>query len=126
MWHSGADRIMAKRTIASSEYTFTIMINENLLQPGYQLPAAFVAYPSTPNIAEVFRTAIKEINKSNIVVLNSWEDSKVDGKVIINVILENIKKSDLFCADLTEINPNVLFELGYAIARSRRTWLLLD
>lgn len=102
------------------------MANLNLLQAEYQLPTAFVAYPSTPHIAEVFRNAIKEINKSNNVVLKSWEDSKVDGKVIISVILDNIRKSDLFCADLTEINPNVLFELGYAIARSRRTWLLLD
>ncbi|MFZ0821582.1 MAG: hypothetical protein WAM91_16075 [Candidatus Acidiferrales bacterium] len=93
---------------------------------GYQLPKAFVAYPSTPGIAEVFRAAIKEINKSKSIVLTSWEDSKVDGKVIISVILENIQNNDLFCSDLTEINANVLFELGYAIARNRRTWLMLD
>lgn len=34
--------------------------------------------------------------------------------------------SQLFCADLTHFNPNVLFELGYAIARKKRIWLILD
>src|SRR3954447_13562073 len=29
-------------------------------------------------------------------------------------------------ADLTSLNPNVLFELGYAVAQHKRTWLLLD
>jgi hypothetical protein len=62
------------------------MANAPFLPTGYQLPTAFVAYPSTPHIAEVFRNAIKEINKSNNVLLKSWEDSKVDGKVIISVV----------------------------------------
>ncbi len=31
-----------------------------------------------------------------------------------------------FCADLTGINANVLFELGYAIAKNKRIWLILD
>ncbi|MGB8524237.1 MAG: hypothetical protein WCD43_14830, partial [Candidatus Acidiferrales bacterium] len=29
-------------------------------------------------------------------------------------------------ADVTGLNPNVLFELGYAIAQKRRIWLLLN
>ena len=41
-------------------------------------------------------------------------------------ICTEIDAADLFCADLTGINPNVMFELGYAIARNKRIWLILD
>jgi hypothetical protein len=34
--------------------------------------------------------------------------------------------SDFFCADITGINPNVMFELGYAIATDKRIWLIRD
>jgi nucleoside 2-deoxyribosyltransferase len=41
-------------------------------------------------------------------------------------ILEEIRDCNCFIADVTELNPNVLFELGYAIAHRKRVWLLLD
>ena len=37
-----------------------------------------------------------------------------------------IDESELFFADLTGANPNVMFELGYAIARDKRIWLIFD
>ena len=46
--------------------------------------------------------------------------------MIVDEICKEIAHADLFCADLTHLNANVMFELGYAIAKNRRVWLLLD
>jgi hypothetical protein len=34
--------------------------------------------------------------------------------------------SNFFCADVTTINPNVMYEVGFAIARDKRVWLIRD
>ena len=40
--------------------------------------------------------------------------------------MKAIDKADYFCADLTGLNDNVLFEVGYAIAKRKPIWLLHD
>jgi hypothetical protein len=91
------------------------------------VPNGFVAYPSHPPLlVETIRAGIKEINKGNRVFLKSWEDCKVGGKVVVEELCNSIDHADLFCADLTDLNANVMFELGYAIAKNKRIWLLLD
>ena len=91
------------------------------------LPKGFFAYPSTPKtISETIRAAVANLNKSNIVHIKVWEDCRVGGKVIVDEICKEIVQADLFCADLTHLNANVMFELGYAIAKNKRIWLLLD
>lgn len=45
---------------------------------------------------------------------------------MIDEICREIEEADIFCADLTGMNANVMFELGYAIAMNRRIWLGLD
>jgi len=100
--------------------------NQSQFETSYSAPVGFAAYPSTGHIPEVFHNAIREINKTHSVNVASWEDTRVDGKIIIDVICDNIKQADFFIADLTGINPNVLFELGYAIAKNKRIWILID
>ena len=85
---------------------------------------AYSSYPAT--LPETISAAVKEINKSRQVHLKTWEECRVGGKVIMQEICNEIIQAELFCADLTGINPNVMFELGYAIARNKRIWLLLD
>lgn len=46
--------------------------------------------------------------------------------MIVSEICKKIKNCDFFCADITQLNPNVLFEIGYAIARNKRIWLVRD
>jgi len=95
------------------------------MNPGQH--SAFFAYPSTPpSIGEIIRTAIREINKAARVLVKGWEDCKVGGKVIIQELCREIDAAEVFCADLTGMNANVMFELGYAIAQNRRIWLALD
>lgn len=86
----------------------------------------FFAYPSIVSIAEVARETIKNINGSGIVQITSWEDLKTSGLTIIGSICEKIIDSDIFIADLTYLNPNVLFELGFAIAKNKKIVVFLD
>lgn len=87
----------------------------------------FVAYPSKPrSIAETIETAIRMINDTNLVKVVGWRSLLLTGKIVINRICDAIDKSDLFFCDMTILNSNVLFELGYAIAKKKSIWITLD
>lgn len=93
----------------------------------FSLPTAFYAYPSVPtSVGEVVRAAAYQINRGGQAKIETWEDMRVSGKFVIAEICDCIKNADLFCADLTGLNANVVFELGYAIAQNKRIWLTQD
>jgi hypothetical protein len=95
-------------------------MNESLI-------SGFYAYPAMPlSIGEVVREAVAQINLGGVVNLKTWEECRVGGKLIINEICNEINNAHFFCADLTGMNANVMFELGYAIARNKRIWLTID
>jgi hypothetical protein len=90
-------------------------------------PRAFFAYPSAPaTVPETLTAAAKLINQTGRVRIQTWQDGRVGGKLIIGEICAAIDDCELLLADLTGLNPNVLFEVGYAIARKKRLWLTLD
>jgi nucleoside 2-deoxyribosyltransferase len=87
----------------------------------------FVAYPSDPpSRAESVELAIEEIKNGGVVEIAGWKSTSVGGRIIISAICEEVRKCQLFVADVTGLNPNVLFELGYAISLNKRIWLLFD
>jgi hypothetical protein len=87
----------------------------------------FVAYPSKPiSLAETIESAIEEIKGGQVVDIEGWKSKSVSGKFIMVEICKAIESCDIFICDLTTLNHNVLFELGYAIARKKRIWILLD
>jgi hypothetical protein len=89
--------------------------------------SGFLAYPSNPSTCgETIRQAVDLINPQGVVSLQTWEQCRVGGKLVVDEICKAIDSCQLFCADLTGMNANVMFELGYAIARNKRIWLLLD
>ena len=91
------------------------------------IPKAFFAYPSrTPTLKESIQVAVPELNKKGQVKIKTWEECNIGGKFVINTICNAINEAELFFADLTGLNANVMFELGYAIARAKRIWLILD
>lgn len=90
-------------------------------------PTCFFAFPSQPpDIAETIDVAIDEINGTEIVDIISWQSLRVTGKVVIHRICEAISDADIFICDLTTLNPNVLFELGFAIGLKKRIWVTLN
>lgn len=91
------------------------------------LTKCFVAYPSAPAArAETVERAIELISNTGVVEIKGWRSLFAGGRPIITRISEEIRDCQCFIADLTGLNPNVLFELGYAIAHRKRIWLLLD
>ena len=90
-------------------------------------PKAFFAYPSSPpTLREPIQDAVRELNAGKQININTWEKCSISGKFVIHAICDAIDEADLFFADLTGLNANVMFELGYAIARDKRVWLILD
>ncbi|UOB17494.1 P-loop ATPase, Sll1717 family [Abyssalbus ytuae] len=92
------------------------------------MQTGFFAYGSQiPSSGECIEEAIKIINNDdNDVKIESWRNLKVSGSLIISNILASINKSDFFCADLTGLNDNVLFEIGYALAKGKPLYLIND
>jgi hypothetical protein len=87
----------------------------------------FFAYPSTPaSCGDAIRHAVDLINSQGVTSIQTWEECRVGGKLVVDEICKAIDSNPLFCADLTGMNANVMFELGFAIARNKRIWLLLD
>ncbi|MGD1106476.1 MAG: hypothetical protein ABR865_05485 [Terracidiphilus sp.] len=87
----------------------------------------FVAYSSEPaSRAEPVELAIEEISGGGGVDITGWKSVSVGGRIVIGAICEQIRRCQLFMADVTGLNPNVLFELGYAIALDKRVWLMFD
>lgn len=91
------------------------------------IPNGFFAYPSRPPlIGATIRKAVEKINSGSTIKIKTWEEIYGEGLILIDKICEEIDSAQLFLADLTHLNPNVLFELGYAVAKNKRIWPILD
>ena len=91
------------------------------------MKTGFFAYSNQPKSSgESIEGAINLINTSGIAHLKSWKDYTVNGKLIIDEVVEAIDMADYFCADLTGFSDNVIFELGYAMAKDKCIYLILD
>jgi len=87
----------------------------------------FFAYPSqTPSHVEIIEEAMEELNNSKVVEVIGWKKIPTTGKSIIIEICKEIDSCSLFLCDLTTLNNNVLFELGFAVARNKRIFSFLD
>ena len=90
-------------------------------------PLVFYAYPSQPkDVGACIERAIADVNSSGVARIKGWRSLNIAGKIVINEILDAISQSSVFACDLTYLNPNVLFELGYAIGRGKRLWISLN
>jgi signal transduction histidine kinase len=55
-----------------------------------------------------------------------WESLSIGGRFVISEITKAIHAADLAVFEITTLNQNVMFELGYAIGAEKRVWLLCD
>lgn len=88
----------------------------------------FFGYSSRPeDLREtLYLAATRAQEHSSVESAVSWEDLKVDGRLIINEIEAKIEDCTLGIFDLTTMNLNVLFELGLAIGMHKRVVILRD
>ena len=86
----------------------------------------FYASPSQPAaLGETVSNALSMLkNHSDIrrdrIRFTPWPEMSTSGKQLVDTILSYIDRADVFACDLTYPNPNVSFELGYAIGRFKR------
>lgn len=86
----------------------------------------FFAYASQPPLrAETMRQVIDGLTSRGIAA-TGWESLSIDGRVLIDTITERIDASKGVVAEISSMNFNVLFELGYAIATNKPAWLAYD
>ena len=85
--------------------------------------SAFVAYPSRPE--EVGR-CINNVAQRLAGRLNmaTWEQNDIAGRPLVAPIFEGITQNDLLIADITSLNFNVTYEIGYAIGVRKRAFLI--
>src|SRR4051794_40692351 len=74
----------------------------------------------------MIKAVAQEITQKTPIRVRTWESLNIPGRIIITQVLEAISEASIFICDLTYPNPNVLFELGFAIARKKRLWLTVD
>ena len=92
----------------------------------------FYGFPGSPAaLEETITNAVSIVRKEPTFTRNHlrftlWPDMAVSGTRLINTILQNIDRGDVFACDLTYLNANVSFELGYAIGRFKRVWISLN
>ncbi len=93
------------------------------------MKTCFFAYPSEPvSLLYNITVAVDQINASSggVVSIQKWQDLNPNGNLIIDKVCEAINDCDIFLCELTDLNPNVVFELGYAIASQKRVWICVD
>ena len=85
----------------------------------------FVAYSAQPyDVTVIINQAVEELNRYGGLSLTPWEENDISGKPISTPIFQNIEKSDVLVADITKLNFNVTYEIGYAIGRGKRVFLI--
>ena len=83
----------------------------------------FVAYPNSPNeIGLTIEHAVLDYNRINSNAVRSWKAMNIIGDFIPKKIIQEISDNVLI-ADITHLNYNVLYEIGYAIGQ--RKYILL-
>ena len=82
--------------------------------------AGFFAYPESPKlIGNTIERAVARINQRGISKLESWRALDIPGHFIAEQVNEAIEACDFFVADVTRLNLNVTYEIGYAVAHRK-------
>ncbi|MQM32629.1 MAG: hypothetical protein CRU78_19910, partial [Candidatus Accumulibacter phosphatis] len=66
----------------------------------------------------------KANRKLNNLRYEPWEFNDTAGNLLISPVVDAIDQSCFIVADITYLNPNVVYEIGFSIGRSRRCFLV--
>jgi hypothetical protein len=95
------------------------------MTPNPNLTGMF-AYPSKPfELAQTIVFALQRLSdQSRTRGLSSWEELDIPGRFIQTEIMRRIRDGNAFFADITRLNFNVVFEIGFAIGCGKRAILV--
>lgn len=88
--------------------------------------AGFFAYPaSTALVVDAARAACLQCRTRGCgTTVTTWEEMDISGRFITNEILNNIETNDFLVADISRLNFNVVYEVGFAIGKGKRVMLV--
>jgi len=88
------------------------------------VPTLF-AYPSLPAVVgDTVELAVANLKeKSGVTAVQSWRQADVAGRFIAEQILNKIEEGHALAADITQLNFNVTYEIGFALAKGKRVVL---
>lgn len=90
------------------------------------MTSVFIAYAAHPPMrAEVMRATASRLSDSGVAA-TTWEDLRNEGQALIPLICDQIDRSECVVAEVSDLNNNVLFEAGFALARGKELWLAVD
>lgn len=87
----------------------------------------FVAYPSRDHVlAELILEGVRRANAvpAQPVRYEPWVFNDIPGTPLISPILDKIDESPFVVADITYLNLNVVYEVGFAVGRGKRAFLI--
>jgi hypothetical protein len=85
------------------------------------MPKFFFAYPATPaDIGATIEKAKSETRLTADIEITTWRREDLGGSSLVTPVLEAIVENDIAVADITTLNFNVVYELGYAIGLGKR------
>jgi hypothetical protein len=82
---------------------------------------AFPGHP--PAIGQCVNSAILKVNDTGLLRLEAWQQVDNWGRPLIEPILSRIGEHNILVADITRLNFNVTFEIGYGIGSRKRVLL---
>lgn len=98
------------------------------VQMGDGMVKAFFAYAASE------RDAVQAVHNAQVLLAKSrqelelklWEENDISGRPLTDPIFENIAAADMLFADITVMNFNVTFEIGFAVGLGKRVHLVRD
>ena len=85
----------------------------------------FVCYSSEPpQLGSTIESAAARLRQAGALQIETWRQMDIPGRFLADSILQKIDSADFVVADITRLNFNVTFEVGYAIGRQKRTFLI--
>jgi hypothetical protein len=101
-------------------------VGTHVLMGGPEMLEGLVAYPSMPTeIGQTILAGLARLHAKGLCLgLSSWEETDIPGKFITSAVIEKIDAGNILVADVTALNFNVVFEIGYAIGRKKRVFLI--
>lgn len=88
--------------------------------------STFFAYPVGTNlVVDAIRAAVIQTRvRSSHITVETWEELDIPGRFISTELLQRIETCDVLVADISRLNFNVAYEVGYAIGKGKRVLLV--
>ena len=90
------------------------------------MPHAFVAFPGAPSqLRESIERGVQLANSRHPTLkFHAWPENDIPGRPLTGPILSGIDAAQFVVADITLLNFNVTYEIGFSIGAKKRVYLI--